>query len=67
MKVKGQPELDALIREPAREGWRYGGIATCGAASGIMTIIGLIEGIVYPTKSDEDFMRLYVQGHTGWF
>jgi hypothetical protein len=24
MKVKGMPELDALIREPAREGWRYG-------------------------------------------
>lgn len=44
-----------------------GGIVTCGAASGIMTIIGLIEGIVYLTKSDEEFMRLYVQGHTGWF
>ncbi len=24
MRVKGMPELDALIREPAREGWRYG-------------------------------------------
>jgi len=24
MKVKGQPDLDALVREPAREGWRYG-------------------------------------------
>lgn len=24
MKVKGQPDLDALVREPAREGWQYG-------------------------------------------
>jgi len=24
MKVKGHPELDALIKEPARDGWRYG-------------------------------------------
>ena len=24
MTVKGQPELDALIREPARDGWAYG-------------------------------------------
>ena len=24
MQVKGQPELDALIKEPAREGWQYG-------------------------------------------
>lgn len=24
MKVKGQPELDALIKEPTRDGWQYG-------------------------------------------
>jgi predicted dehydrogenase len=24
MKVKGQPELDPLIKEPARDGWHYG-------------------------------------------
>jgi hypothetical protein len=24
MTVKGQPELNALIKEPAREGWQYG-------------------------------------------
>ena len=24
MKVKGQPDLDPLVKEPAREGWRYG-------------------------------------------
>jgi len=24
MQVTGQPELDALVKEPAREGWQYG-------------------------------------------
>ncbi len=38
-------------------------IATCGAGS----IIGLIEGIIYLTKSDEDFVRTYIQNKQGWF
>jgi TM2 domain-containing membrane protein YozV len=33
----------------------------------IGVIIGLIEGIIYLTKSDEDFVRIYVQGKKGWF
>ena len=32
-----------------------------------MSIIGLIEGILYLTKSDEEFESLYLQGHQGWF
>ena len=24
MKAKGRPELDDYIKEPAREGWKYG-------------------------------------------
>jgi hypothetical protein len=24
MRVKGQPELDSIIKEPAHEGWQYG-------------------------------------------
>ena len=24
MEVKGQPEFDELIKEPARKGWQYG-------------------------------------------
>ncbi len=40
------------------------GILTCGAVS---FIIGLIEGIVYLTKSDEDFVATYVTGKKGWF
>lgn len=38
-------------------------IATCGAGS----IIGLIEGIIYLTKSDAEFEATYVTGRKGWF
>jgi TM2 domain-containing membrane protein YozV len=44
-----------------------GGIVTCGAATGVISIIGLIEGIIYLTKSEEEFARLYIQGRKGWF
>ena len=36
---------------------------TCGLGS----IIGLIEGIIYLTKSDEEFVRTYIQNKKGWF
>ncbi len=39
------------------------GVLTCGAGS----LIGLIEGIIYLTKSDEDFVATYVTGKKGWF
>ena len=38
-------------------------LLTCGAGS----IIGIIEGIIYLTKSDEDFVRTYIQNKKGWF
>ncbi|HEX8187384.1 MAG TPA: TM2 domain-containing protein [Pyrinomonadaceae bacterium] len=44
-----------------------GGILTCGLASGAVGIIGLIEGIIYLTKSDEEFVRTYVQNKKPWF
>ena len=31
------------------------------------SIIGLIEGIIYLTKSDADFQRIYVVEKKGWF
>ncbi len=43
------------------------GFFTCGAGAGVVWIIGLIEGIIYLTKSDEDFARIYVQGKKAWF
>ncbi|MEN9991700.1 MAG: hypothetical protein RLZZ224_1402 [Verrucomicrobiota bacterium] len=33
----------------------------------IIMIIGLVEGIIYLTKSDEEFSRIYIQGRRGWF
>ncbi len=42
-------------------------LLTCGIASPLMHIIGLIEGIIYLTKSDSEFVRLYVEGRRDWF
>ena len=42
-------------------------ILSLGLLSPIMGIIGLVEGIIYLTKSDEDFERTYIQGKKGWF
>lgn len=42
-------------------------LLTCGLAAGIMHLIGLIEGIIYLCKSDEEFVRIYVQGRKEWF
>ncbi|HJZ54451.1 MAG TPA: NINE protein [Gemmataceae bacterium] len=39
------------------------GLVTCGAAG----IIGLIEGIIYLTKSDADFVQTYQVGKKEWF
>ncbi|MBL4846371.1 MAG: TM2 domain-containing protein [Planctomycetes bacterium] len=36
---------------------------TCGAAS----ILGLIEGIIYLTKSDEEFVNTYINAQKPWF
>jgi len=38
-------------------------LLTCGAGG----IIGIIEGIIYLTKSDEEFVMTYIQGRKGWF
>jgi TM2 domain-containing membrane protein YozV len=36
---------------------------TCGLAG----IIPIIEGIIYLTKSDEEFVQTYIQNKKGWF
>lgn len=35
----------------------------CGAGA----LISFIEGIIYLTKSDEDFVATYIQGDKKWF
>ncbi len=42
-------------------------ILTCGVAAPIMHVIGLVEGIIYLTKTDEEFHQIYVVGKKGWF
>ena len=42
-------------------------LLTCFIASPIMHLIGLIEGIIYLTKSDQDFVKTYVDGRREWF
>jgi TM2 domain-containing membrane protein YozV len=44
-----------------------GGVLTCGIAAGVTHLIGLIEGIIYLCKSDEEFVRTYVDGRKEWF
>jgi TM2 domain-containing membrane protein YozV len=39
------------------------GLITCGLTS----IVSIIEGIIYLTKSDEEFVRTYIQNKKGWF
>jgi len=42
-------------------------VLSLGLLAWIMGIIGLVEGIIYLTKSDEEFVATYVQGKKGWF
>lgn len=43
------------------------GILTCGMAGWVMGILGLIEGIIYLTKTDEEFYATYQVGKKPWF
>jgi TM2 domain-containing membrane protein YozV len=42
-------------------------LVTCGIAAAVTSVTGIIEGIVYLTKSDEDFYRTYIVGKKEWF
>lgn len=42
-------------------------ILTCGFAAPIMGIIGLVEGIIYLTKTDAEFHATYMAAKKGWF
>lgn len=44
-----------------------GGIVTCGISTLVVSVIALVEGIIYLTKPDEEFVRTYVQNKKGWF
>lgn len=42
-------------------------VLSLGILYPIMHLIGLIEGIVYLCKSDDEFVRTYVDGRRPWF
>jgi TM2 domain-containing membrane protein YozV len=44
-----------------------GTFLTCGIGGIVFSIVGLIEGIIYLTKSDEDFYKTYGVEKKGWF
>lgn len=43
------------------------GLFLCGIPSIAIAIIGIVEGVMYLTKSDEEFSRMYFQNRKGWF
>jgi TM2 domain-containing membrane protein YozV len=44
-----------------------GTLLTCGLGGVVFSIIGLVEGIIYLTKSDEEFVATYINDQKTWF
>lgn len=44
-----------------------GSLLTFGLAGAVMSLIGLIEGIIYLTKSQPEFDYIYQQNYKEWF
>jgi TM2 domain-containing membrane protein YozV/RNA polymerase subunit RPABC4/transcription elongation factor Spt4 len=42
-------------------------VLTCGFGASVTAVIGIVEGIVYLTKTDEEFEATYVRGKRKWF
>jgi len=42
-------------------------VLSCGMLAVVPWVIGIVEGIIYLTKSDEEFVRTYIQSKKGWF
>jgi TM2 domain-containing membrane protein YozV len=42
-------------------------VLSCGVLAVVPSVIGIVEGIMYLTKSDEEFVRTYIQSKKGWF
>ncbi len=42
-------------------------LLTCGFGAAVTHVIGIIEGILYLTKSDADFYQTYVVEKKQWF
>ena len=42
-------------------------VLTCGILGVAMSVVGIVEGIMYLTKSDEEFAQTYIMGKKPWF
>lgn len=42
-------------------------LLTCGFGAVITSIIGIVEGIIYLTKTDQEFYQMYVVHKKPWF
>lgn len=42
-------------------------VLTCGAGAAVTSIIGLVEGIIYLTRTDPEFYQTYIVGKKEWF
>jgi TM2 domain-containing membrane protein YozV len=42
-------------------------VLTCGLAAPVFHVISLVEGVLYLTKTDEEFYRTYIVGKKEWF
>ncbi|MBL7472346.1 TM2 domain-containing protein [Robertkochia sediminum] len=43
------------------------GAFTCGMATYLVAVVGLIEGVIYLTKSDIEFYNTYIHDRKPWF
>ena len=43
------------------------GLFLCGIPALVIAIIGIVEGIIYLTKTDEEFSNTYILNKKGWF
>ncbi len=42
-------------------------LLTCGYGAFVMGVIGLVEGVLYLTKTDSQFRDIYIDGQKSWF
>lgn len=40
---------------------------TCGIGAVLMLLVGIVEGVIYLTKTDDEFESIYVRGRRAWF
>ncbi len=43
------------------------GLFMCGIPALVIAIVGIVEGVIYLTKSDEEFYQTYIANKKAWF